>query len=184
MQTNSFKLKRGFTLIELIITITILSILAVALLAALDPVEQFNRARDTGTRNSMLELHGAIQRYFSSQLKFPTCTTSNADGSCTTAINIGPAGSKAALITALTTIKELKTNFSSTAQTALSMMTISIPANTTDVYACFRPTSKSTQSDTNTKWIINASGVPIDNSAGPCSAAGRLTNASCVYCAQ
>ncbi|EKD87098.1 MAG: hypothetical protein ACD_37C00044G0003, partial [uncultured bacterium] len=41
----------GFTLIELLIVITILGILATAVLAAINPLEQISRGRDTGSKS-------------------------------------------------------------------------------------------------------------------------------------
>ncbi|PJE63249.1 Tfp structural protein, partial [Candidatus Roizmanbacteria bacterium CG10_big_fil_rev_8_21_14_0_10_39_6] len=45
------KQKKGFTLIELLIVIALLGTLAVALLAAIDPFEQFKKGTDTARRN-------------------------------------------------------------------------------------------------------------------------------------
>lgn len=53
----------GFTMIELLIVIAILGILAVAVLAAINPVEQINRGRDTGSRSDAEQLISAIDRY-------------------------------------------------------------------------------------------------------------------------
>lgn len=53
----------GFTMIELLIVIAILGILAVAVLAAINPIEQINRGRDTGTRSDAEQLISAIDRF-------------------------------------------------------------------------------------------------------------------------
>ncbi|MBP7843012.1 prepilin-type N-terminal cleavage/methylation domain-containing protein [Candidatus Woesebacteria bacterium] len=53
----------GFTMIELLIVIAILGILAVAVLSAINPVEQINRGRDTGSRSDAEQLLSAIDRY-------------------------------------------------------------------------------------------------------------------------
>lgn len=55
--------QKGFTMIELLIVIAILGILAVAVLAAINPIEQINRGRDTGTRSDAEQLLGAIDRF-------------------------------------------------------------------------------------------------------------------------
>ena len=58
------RLSKGFTLIELLIVIAVLGILAVAVLSAINPVEQINRSRDTGTSSDAEQLLGAFDRYY------------------------------------------------------------------------------------------------------------------------
>jgi prepilin-type N-terminal cleavage/methylation domain-containing protein len=64
-------LSKGFTLIELLIVIAVLGILAVAVLAAINPIEQINRSRDTGNRSDAEQLLGAIDRFYASQGYYP-----------------------------------------------------------------------------------------------------------------
>ncbi len=61
----------GFTMIELLIVIAILGILAVAVLSAINPVEQINRGRDTGSRSDSEQLLSAIDRYNAFQGYYP-----------------------------------------------------------------------------------------------------------------
>ena len=61
---KAVKQRSGFTMIELLIVITILGILAVAVLSAINPIEQINRGRDTGTRSDAEQLISAIDRYY------------------------------------------------------------------------------------------------------------------------
>ncbi len=61
----------GFTMIELLIVITILGILAVAVLSAINPIEQINRGRDTGRQSDAEQLLSAIDRYNAFQGYFP-----------------------------------------------------------------------------------------------------------------
>lgn len=61
----------GFTLVELLIVIALIGVLAVAVLAAINPLEQLNRARDTGMESDASQLLAAIDRYYASQEKFP-----------------------------------------------------------------------------------------------------------------
>jgi prepilin-type N-terminal cleavage/methylation domain-containing protein len=62
---------KGFTLVELLIVIALLGVLAAAVLAAINPLEQANRARDTRMRSDASQLLAAIDRYFVTQDKFP-----------------------------------------------------------------------------------------------------------------
>ncbi len=61
----------GFTMIELLIVIAILGILAVAVLSAINPVEQINRGRDTGSRSDAEQLLSAVDRFNAFQGYFP-----------------------------------------------------------------------------------------------------------------
>ncbi|MFZ1721323.1 MAG: prepilin-type N-terminal cleavage/methylation domain-containing protein [Microgenomates group bacterium] len=61
----------GFTMIELLIVIAILGILAVAVLSALNPIEQINRGRDTGYRSDAEQLLNAFERYQAFQGAYP-----------------------------------------------------------------------------------------------------------------
>ena len=67
----SAKSAAGFTMIELLIVISILGILAVAVLSAINPVEQINRGRDTGSRSDAEQLLSAIDRFNAFQGYFP-----------------------------------------------------------------------------------------------------------------
>jgi prepilin-type N-terminal cleavage/methylation domain-containing protein len=76
MYTKSMRLKtaQGFTLIELLIVIAVLGILAVAVLSAINPIEQINRSRDTGSRSDAEQLLGAIDRYYATAGYYPWVT--------------------------------------------------------------------------------------------------------------
>jgi len=58
--------QKGFTLIELLIVIVVLGILAVAILSAINPIEQVNKATDSGTQSDASELINALERYYAS----------------------------------------------------------------------------------------------------------------------
>jgi prepilin-type N-terminal cleavage/methylation domain-containing protein len=59
--------KKGFTLIELLIVIAVLGILAVAVLSAINPIEQINRSKDTGSRSDAEQLISASDRYYATK---------------------------------------------------------------------------------------------------------------------
>jgi len=85
------KIKYGFTLIELLIVIVIIGILAVAVLSAINPIEQINKSKDAGMRSDANELLNAYERYYTTHRKYPwdnggSCSEPNAtvasDGVC------------------------------------------------------------------------------------------------------
>ncbi|KKT32413.1 MAG: hypothetical protein UW20_C0015G0005 [Candidatus Woesebacteria bacterium GW2011_GWB1_44_11] len=72
-------LAQGFTLIELLIVIAVLGILAVAVLSAINPIEQINRSRDTGSRSDSEQLIGAIDRFYATKGYYPWTSGANQD---------------------------------------------------------------------------------------------------------
>lgn len=66
-------------MIELLIVIAILGILAVAVLAAINPIEQINRGRDTGSRSDSEQLLSAIDRFYAYKGYYPWVTNPNND---------------------------------------------------------------------------------------------------------
>lgn len=69
--------KLGFTMIELLIVIAVLGILATAVLAAINPIEQINRGRDTGSRSDAEQLISAVDRYYASKGYYPWMVGAN-----------------------------------------------------------------------------------------------------------
>ena len=67
----------GFTMIELLIVIAVLGILATAVLSAINPIEQIDRGRDTGSRSDAEQLLSAIDRFYASQGYYPWQTRSS-----------------------------------------------------------------------------------------------------------
>jgi prepilin-type N-terminal cleavage/methylation domain-containing protein len=63
--------KLGFTMIELLIVIAVLGILAVAVLASINPIEQINRGRDTGSRSDAEQLVSAVDRFYAAKGYYP-----------------------------------------------------------------------------------------------------------------
>src|SRR5260221_1384460 len=68
---KTLKVQAGFTMIELLVVISIIGILAVAVLSALNPIEQINKGRDTRLRSDAGEMLGANERYFSIHEVYP-----------------------------------------------------------------------------------------------------------------
>lgn len=65
----------GFTLVELLIVIGLLGAIALIVIAAINPIEQANRARDTRFKADGAQLISAIDRYFASRSEFPWVTS-------------------------------------------------------------------------------------------------------------
>jgi len=68
MKRNS---RFGFTLVELLIVIALIGILAGAIVATLNPVEQVNKARDARFDNETAELLAGVERYYASLQTYP-----------------------------------------------------------------------------------------------------------------
>lgn len=199
--------KKGFTLIELIIGITILALLAVGLLAALDPAEQFAKARDTSTRNTLLEIFGAMQRYEASQETYPEAVADLADSagaairttvSGTSTYNFVGTVSGIEAVDALVTAGELKGNFKNAAGTTLDKIWIYKDAGADPLVngdgklmLCFQSTSKSFSLAAGQYTLAAAPtsgdlGAVAPSQTGACATAGTDLSARevCVYCAQ
>lgn len=81
--------KLGFTLIELLIVIAVLGILAVAVLSAINPIEQINRGKDTGSRSDAEQLLSAIDRFYASKGYYPWMLGANSNNQSTYALAPG-----------------------------------------------------------------------------------------------
>jgi|EPASupsiteSAE347_1022098.scaffolds.fasta_scaffold03580_5 prepilin-type N-terminal cleavage/methylation domain-containing protein len=68
--------KKGFTLVELLIVISLLGAIALIVISAINPIEQANRARDTRFKSDGGQLISAIDRYFAANSEFPWMTVS------------------------------------------------------------------------------------------------------------
>jgi len=71
------RFQKGFTMIELLIVIAVLGVLAVAVLSAINPIEQINRGKDTGSRSDAEQLLGAVERFYTSSGYYPWLDTPN-----------------------------------------------------------------------------------------------------------
>lgn len=152
-------MKKGFTLVELLIVIGLLGAIALIVISAINPIEQSNRARDTKHKADSGQLISAIDRYFVSHDKFPWQTidptnydspddavefqNANTDifGVCLTTASCGTAG--------ILVDEELKTEFINrafleAADTSLDDIQLGKAQGSSEsVYACFTPLSKS-----------------------------------------
>jgi len=65
------KQKRGFTLVELLIVISLIAILSVAVLATINPIEQANKAKDSTVQNDAAEVLNSYERYYANAQAYP-----------------------------------------------------------------------------------------------------------------
>ncbi|MFZ2199910.1 MAG: type II secretion system protein [Microgenomates group bacterium] len=164
--------KLGFTMIELLIVIAVLGILAVAVLSAINPIEQINRGKDTGSRSDAEQTLSAIDRFYASQGYYPWQTgagdslhepiawqllTDAADTTTPTPVTV-----LAKLSTGGTS--ELKTSFvnriSPTTYNPLYIYNGGAQGNST--YVCFTPNSGSFQTEAVTRCGTAGAGLPAD----------------------
>lgn len=164
----------GFTMIELLIVITILGILAVAVLSAINPIEQINRGRDTSLRSDAEQLISAIDRYNAfnqfypwqvgeadianrglALTRFTTTDPENSDSSCTVAslLSSGTAG--------CTGSQELKESFINrvTPASARGLFVFNNGDNGDSTYVCFVPQSGAFKTEASKRCT---DGLPAD----------------------
>lgn len=176
-------MKRGFTLVELLIVIGLLGAIALIVISAINPIEQSNRARDTRFKADGGQLISALDRYFTGGSGFPWMVVDpsldNEDSYgfiSATDEGIGICGSACTVDGLLLTSNELKSEFRNrdfikNATTADKQLMVGKAAGAnSSVYACFIPLSKSVR----TKAVADSKVYTIDASTG-----ARTITSSC-----
>lgn len=167
------KRQKGFTLVELLIVIALLGALAVGLIGAIDPFEQLKKGQDTGTRNTVSEIHSAVIRHFALKGYMPWCTDADTcDNPQSSALNSTPMSEA---ISRIIDTGELKSNFTTIQNKELSK--VFVTGTTEDAKVCYRPVSKSFRSDDNTKYTKGGD----EAGAGTC---GTTEATACYWCVQ
>lgn len=179
-------IKSGFTLIELLIVIAVLGILAVAVLSAINPIEQINRSRDTGSRSDAEQLLGAIDRFYASQGYYPWKTSpilpAASDATAWAVVNNTWTDGATAVLTKLAAAGtgELKSSFTtritSTGYNSLYKYNRGTSGDST--YLCFVPKSASFQTESGTRCGAT---LPADYSTNACPA-GCVAAKTCYSC--
>jgi len=164
-------MRKGFTLIELLIVIAILGILAIGLMAALDPLEQLKRARDTATRNTVEEFYNSCLRYYSVQEEFPWVSSQQS--------SVALSSITGTYIQSLVDSGELKARFADDTKRLSRIYLTSVHGdllgNMDDIAVCFAPESKAVQTDDNSKY---------DQTAGTPYGSCPIIGATCYWCAK
>jgi prepilin-type N-terminal cleavage/methylation domain-containing protein len=146
---------KGFTLIELLIVIVIIGILAVAVLSAINPIEQINKAKDQGQKSDAAELLNSLERYYTTFQEYPWDKMTGASGPVSgTPVMAGTSGTAQTWIgvavgdsdiASLVGTSELKPEFAR--RKSLNDLKVFLYAPSTGstnylVRVCFLPTSK------------------------------------------
>ncbi len=162
----------GFTMIELLVVISVIGVLAVAVLSSINPIEQINKGRDTRTRSDAAQLINAVDRYYAIHEVYPWNVT---NGAYTTA-DVDPAaafeedgtGTPLLWTQILEDTAEVKQGFINriTVDNEIRIFK-ALGANET-MYACFEPTSQAFQQEAADN--CNDGTTPPDGSANvdPC----------------
>lgn len=170
--------RKGFTMIELLIVIAVLGVLAVAVLSAINPLEQINRGQDTGSRSDTEQALSAIDRYYTMQTLWPWQTTQQSedavlwqeldgliDGSTNVLDKLAAAGAgelKSSFVTRLkgTSYNDLYVEYGAAAGQS--------------VYICFKPKSAAFSTEAVTRCASAPSDYPVNACGGSdCGGAGK-----------
>jgi len=166
---------KGFTLIELLIVIAVLGILAVAVLSAINPIEQINRSRDTGSRSDAEQLISAVDRFYASRGYYPWQTVTSAGGVTPTSPSLPlttvndswvVSGSSVKVLDVLSSsgTEELKKSFVTRIHAAANPLFVYHNSGASDsFYVCFKPLSGAFKTEANTRCVdTTGKGLPED----------------------
>ncbi len=171
MLFNSFK-RLGFTMIELLIVIAVLGILAVAVLSAINPIEQINRGKDTGSRSDAEQALSSIDRFYATQGYYPWQTgASDNPHEALTWTAIGTVADTAptpeTMLNKLSSggTAEIKSSYVSriTSPTYNTLYVYNRGTQGDSTYVCFQPKSGAFAEEAATRCVdANGSGMPTD----------------------
>ncbi len=71
MLINNRRITNGFTLIELVIVIAIISVLSIFVLSTLDPISQFQKANDGRRKSDLSQVQKALETYYQDNGRYP-----------------------------------------------------------------------------------------------------------------
>jgi len=154
--TKKFSL--AFTLVEIIIIITILAVLTVGVLALINPVEQRAKGKDSGTYSLTNQILSAFDRYYLTRRALPY-----SEDITSTSLTLSPASST---ISILTSQEELKASLLNSPSIQPILLTSYL--DPVSYHLCFRPASKNFRENSQL-CIYNSDGSTIvPTPADPC----------------
>ncbi len=163
------KSKSGFTLIELLIVIALLGALAIGLIGALDPLEQFKKGEDAVMQDVVSQYWGASIRYRAATKAWPWDATAHQSFTLNDFVATDPAGGiTQKLIDGGELKKAFRTNYDSG---KLSNVILTYEKATDSVSLCFMPNSKSIRTSKDTLYTSSGvllSGCPVGGSSTDC----------------
>jgi prepilin-type N-terminal cleavage/methylation domain-containing protein len=170
----------GFTLIELLIAIGILGILASALLATINPIEQISKSQDTSLSTVSTEFLNASSRYYLTNNASPWQSTVEGGSNCYSTGSTFTAVPLSSMTNCLNTFiaaGELKQSFLNTNNLNTLFVTSPNPntGSTTEPIVCYLPRSQKEQLSANTRY--NQNGTP----ATSCKSQGGTMNCYTCY---
>lgn len=68
---STFKIQSGFTLVELIVVISIVGIMGGMLIAVLNPIAQLQKSADAKRKSDLSQISKALEAYYSDHGKYP-----------------------------------------------------------------------------------------------------------------
>lgn len=173
-----FSIRKGFTLIELMVVIGIIAILSSAVIIAVNPSEQLQKASDSVKKQMVIDIHNAIIDYEISKNAFPWNPTSLGGAGCnnetapTTPIQLNSPDFDSC-ITALIGSGGLKESLLGNPDLSSIYLTDKSLSSNKKIAVCFDPQSSTDSSDYLARHSQNGD-RDCDNS----------TNSSCYWCAE
>lgn len=193
LSLSSLKSSKGFTLIELLVVIAIIGILAAALIATIDPLEQIKKGQDSTLKTTAVQYLSAIQRYFGTNQQYPWAVAATACTAITVNSNILLSNANLTNTTngctqMLINSGELKSSFSGLNTATLDAISLIVTGTgVTDQAAqaavCYRPQSKAGMQDQNTRYGPLGQS-PYDPPGGPVLNCPTGAANECYWCAK
>jgi prepilin-type N-terminal cleavage/methylation domain-containing protein len=145
----------GFTMIELLVVISVIGVLAVAVLSSINPIEQINKGRDTRLRTDAANLINAVDRYFAIHEEYPWNTSVVGGYTATVAtydlafsfVGSAPDAAEWDWIDVLSSTDEVKQGYVNRLKADNQIVVFKPGLGNATMYACFKPSSKAFQQE-------------------------------------